>query len=191
MNAERLERRSVEIGFRAQLEERVLHGYAAVFDTETPIGGKAGFVERIRRGAFKRSLASGRDILGLKDHDPAAVLGRTKSRTLTLREDAHGLEFELSVPATTLGNDLLTMARRGDLGGVSFGFRVEEAGQRWQGRLRELIDVDLLEISIISSFPAYAQTVVNARAAEAWGAPSRLIFARRWLDTAGGADGLP
>src|SRR3546814_13626307 len=64
---------------------RKLTGYVAKFDTPTTIGG--GFTETIKRGAFAASLASDRDIIAMADHDPARVLGRTKSGSLTLRED--------------------------------------------------------------------------------------------------------
>jgi HK97 family phage prohead protease len=71
---------------------RTLTGYAAVFGQETRIGR---LVERIRPGAFAASLASGRDVLALLDHRPDVLLGRTRSGTLTLAEDAKGLRFDL------------------------------------------------------------------------------------------------
>ncbi len=73
---------------------RVLSGYAAVYGVDTKIGG---FTERIAPGAFKETLASGRDVLALADHDQRAVLGRTKTGTLTLHEDGHGLAFTLAL----------------------------------------------------------------------------------------------
>ena len=57
---------------------RVLSGYAAVFGVDTKIGG---FTERIAPGAFKETLASGRDVLALADHDQRAVLGCMKTGT--------------------------------------------------------------------------------------------------------------
>ncbi len=55
------------------------------------------FRERIAPGAFAASLDSGRDILALVDHDPKSLLGRTRSGTLTLREDDDGLAFDLAL----------------------------------------------------------------------------------------------
>jgi len=141
-------------------EGRKLVGYAAVFGAETRI---ADFREAIAPGAFSASLASGKDILALQDHDSGKVLARTKSGTLRLSEDTRGLRFEIDMPDTQLGRDLLTMAERGDVGGMSFGFHVREGGESWQGDRRELRSVELHEISVVQSFPAYPQTSVSAR----------------------------
>lgn len=139
---------------------RRLEGYAAVFNVETKI---ADFRETIRSGAFAQSLRGGDDILALADHDAARVLARTASKTLALAEDAKGLHFAFEAPDTTAGNDIVALAKRGDLGGASFAFRVRPNGDRWEGRNRELLAVELLEISVVSAWPAYPQTEVVAR----------------------------
>ena len=138
---------------------RKLTGYAAVFGKETRV---AGFTEVIRQGAFKESLA-GRDILCLVDHDPGRLLARTKSGTLRLEEDQTGLRFELDLPDTQEGRDILTLAERGDLGGMSFGFTVAKGGEQWQGERRELRSVNLHEISVVHAWPAYEDTSVQVR----------------------------
>lgn len=168
------ERRALAAELRAQ--GRRLVGYAAVFDAEARIG--EGWTEVIRPGAFAASLAGGRDVLALVDHDPARVLGRTRSGTLRLAEDARGLAFEIDVPDTQDGRDMLALAERGDLGGMSFGFVAKD--QRRQGDRRELRAVELHEISVIASFPAYDGTVVQARA-RGEVEPPRLAHARRLL----------
>ena len=81
MSADNIERR-VATGIQAS--GRTLTGYAAVFGAETRVGD---FIEKIKPGAFTRSLESGRDVLALADHDTSAVLGRTSSGTLALHED--------------------------------------------------------------------------------------------------------
>lgn len=139
---------------------RQLVGYAAKFGVPATIGG---FTETIKPGAFRASLASNPDVLALVDHDPRALLARTKSGTLRLVEDAEGLAFTLDVPATGLGSDILALAQRGDLGGCSFGFMV--VAEAWATPdQRQLIAVDLVEISIVQAWPAYSQTTVSARA---------------------------
>lgn len=148
------------IAAEVRAEGRKLMGYAATFDTETRIGT---MTEVIRPGAFKASLSASGDILALKDHDPSSVLGRTKSGTLRLSEDSRGLHFELDVPDTQTGRDVLALAERGDLGGMSFGFNVPEGGQDWQGRKRTLSKIDLAEVSVVSAWPAYQQTTIEAR----------------------------
>jgi HK97 family phage prohead protease len=170
------ERRAASLEIRAK--GRRLEGYAATFGTETRIAER--FTEVIVPGAFAASLKAGGDILALCDHDTGRVLARTRSGTLRLTEDRHGLAFSLDVPDTTAGRDVLALAERGDLGGMSFGFSVRQGGEHWQGDRRELRSVDLFEISIVSAFPAYPETSIAARARLA-SAP-RLAIARRYLD---------
>lgn len=151
---------------RAASGGRRLEGYAALFDVPAMIGdpGAGGFREIIRPGAFRASLAPGSDVLALADHNPAQVLGRTASGTLRLSEDAKGLAFDLDVPDTQAGRDMLALAQRGDIGGASFAFSVPKGGEAWQGAMRELRTVNLHEISVVSAHPAYSGTSVQARA---------------------------
>ena len=145
---------------------RRLQGYAALFDVPAMIGGPGagGFRELVKPGAFRAAIAPGADIVALADHNPAAVLGRTASGTLQLSEDAKGLAFDLDVPDTAAGRDMVTLAQRNDLGGMSFGFTVPKGGEIWQGDTRELHAITLHEISVVSAFPAYSGTSVQARA---------------------------
>lgn len=154
---------------------RQLQGYAATFGVEAKIGG---FTEIIAPGAFAESLRAGSDILALADHNPRAVLARTKSGTLKLSEDARGLAFAIDLPDTSIGRDVLALAERGDLGGMSFGFTVRKGGERWAGTRRELRSIDLREISVVSAWPAYENTEVHARSQ----APEGLIMLRRFLE---------
>ena len=102
-----------------------------------------------------------RDVIGVNDHDFSRVLGMTRSGTLKLNEDHHGLQFEIDVADTTLGRDVVTMVERNDHGGCLFGFRVVE--DRWNNDLRTLIEIDLVKISIVAGFSAYPNTSVQAR----------------------------
>ena len=152
------ERRTLAVEMRAK--GRKLEGYAATFGTETRIGDA--WTETIAAGAFSASLASGRDVLALVDHDSTRVLGRTRSGTLRLSEDTRGLAFEIHVPDTQAGRDVLALAERNDLGGMSFGFNAVD--EHRDGDRRELRAVDLFEISVVAAFAAYPNTVVQARA---------------------------
>ena len=156
MSTPDIERRGAAIGVKAS--GRTLSGYAATFNDPTAIGG---FTERIAPGAFTRSLASGRDVLALLDHRADVLLGRTRSGSLKLSEDAKGLRFELSLPETAAGRDVIALAERGDLGGMSFGFVATD--EAWDGDTRELRAVELHEVSIVQSWPAYQSTEVNLR----------------------------
>jgi uncharacterized protein len=151
----------VRAAAEVRTEGRRLTGYAAVFGVAARIGS---FNEVVAAGAFRASLASGGDVLALVDHDPSRLLARTSSGTLRLAEDAHGLRFDLDVPDTQIGRDVLALAERRDLGGMSFGFRVKQ--EAWPAKdRRELRAVDLVEVSVVHAFPAYAATSVDARAA--------------------------
>lgn len=146
----------------ATAKQRRLAGYAARFNTPARIGD---FTETIAPGAFRKSLETRADVLALKDHDTGVLLGRVKSGTLRLSEDASGLAFEIDMPQTSVANDLLELASRGDLSGMSFGFRVRPGGEQWSAdrTKRTLTDLDLIEISVASAFAAYPTTEVHAR----------------------------
>lgn len=173
------ERRSAPLEVR--VAGRKLEGYAALYGVEARIGGVR---ETIRRGAFTRSIKSGRDVLALVDHDASRVLARTRSGTLRLAEDTRGLAFDLDVPETAAGRDVLALAARGDLGGMSFGFTVPRGGETRDGEVRALEAVTLHEISVVQAWPAYDGTTVQARhAREPF--TLRLEHARRYLEAMG------
>lgn len=152
---------------------RRIEGYAATFNTDAHIGS---FVETILPGAFRAAL--GDDVLALLDHDTGKVLGRTRSGTLRLSEDTRGLAFSLDLPDTAPGRDVLALAERGDLGGMSFGFNVPKGGESWAGERRTLRTIGLREISIVSAWPAYPDTSLALRARDdAGGRRRRLIMA--------------
>lgn len=140
-----------------------LTGYAAIFNSEADLGG---FVEVVRNGAFRKSLEGGTNIRALYHHQGDALLGTTRGGTLKLKEDAHGLAFELALPDTTHGRDLAILVDRGDVAGCSFGFRVRDGGDRWEQRggqlVRELLDVELYEVTLTHD-PAYTDTTLAMR----------------------------
>lgn len=138
---------------------RRIEGYAATFGTEADLGS---FVETIAPGAFRDALAG--DVLAMLDHDPGKVLGRTRSGTLRLIEDQRGLAFSLDVPDTQAGRDVLALAERNDLGGMSFGFTIPKGGESWNGNRRSLSKIDLREISVVQAWPAYPDTEIALRA---------------------------
>lgn len=150
-----LERRAAELEIRAK--GRKLEGYAATFGVRARI---ADFEEEFRSGAFAESLKAG-DILGLVDHDPSKLLARTRNESLKLSEDTRGLHFEIALPNTTLANDILALAEAQSLGGGSVGFISQQ--DEWRGPLRTIHRAELREISVVSSWPAYEGTFVNAR----------------------------
>lgn len=149
---------------RSEGEKRTLAGYAAVFNSDTSIGGY--WIERIAPGAFAEAISS--DVRAMIDHDPGRIIGRTKSGTLRLSEDSRGLRIEVDVPNTTDGNDLWELVERGDVSGMSFGFRVtkQEWDESGETPVRTIQKVDLFEVSAVA-FPAYDDTTIGKRSLDA------------------------
>lgn len=156
-------------------------GYAAVFNEITDLGW---FREVIKPGAFSRALREAQDVRCLYNHDANAVLGRTKSDTLTLREDSKGLAFECDFPDTQLGRDLRASMDRGDVDQCSFGFIVRK--QTWTEEkmddgscldTRTIEDVDLFDVSIVT-YPAYEGTSCDVRSLWPEGEPADVLQVR-------------
>lgn len=147
---------------RADDEQERLVGYAAVFNSWSENLG--GFRERLAPGAFKKTLQERPDVRALMNHDPAQVLGRVKNGTLALEEDPQGLLMELTLPDTSYGRDLLELVRRGDIDGMSFGFRVVRDNWEMLDSMlsRTVQEVELIEVSAVT-FPAYPETQLSAR----------------------------
>ncbi|QEA00830.1 HK97 family phage prohead protease [Lysinibacillus fusiformis] len=147
-------------------ETNVIEGYAAVFNSPTDIWGM--FTEIIAPGAFEDAIASNDDIRALFNHDWNNVLGRTKSGTLRLSEDARGLKFEVDLPNTTLARDLSESLKRGDISQCSFGFIPTSETWDYEPEIpvRTINSVELHEISVVS-IPAYEDTEVSLRSKKA------------------------
>jgi len=144
---------------------RTISGYAVKWEMKSQVLGMYfKFREQVKKGAFLESLTND-DQRFLWSHDVSQVLGRTKNGTLRLKEDDVGLRFELDLPKTTLGNDTYESIKRGDVDGVSFGFRVEDDEVQEPEDdlpLRTVKKAKLLEVSAVA-FPAYPDSEVSAR----------------------------
>ena len=132
-------------------DSRILSGYAAVFNSESKDLG--GFTEMISPTAFEGVIERS-DVFAVLDHDRNKVLARSKmgKGSLELNIDEKGLQFRFESPNTTLGNDVLSMVKRGDLTDASFCFTVED--ESWQKRedgsyLRTINKIgDLFDVSV-------------------------------------------
>ena len=137
-------------------------GYAAVFNSDSePLP----FIERIMPGAFRKSLKSRNNIRMYLNHDSSMLLATSRAKTLRLMEDERGLKVEADLPDTTIGRDLSTLIKRGDVDSMSFGFSVPPKGDSWSddGSVRELKEVRLYEVSVVTGFPAYQATSASVR----------------------------
>lgn len=113
-------------------------GYAAIFDAPDHGG------DIVRRGAFSRAvggLAGGRGTLPLlRQHDRRRRIGSVEA----LSEDDRGLR----VTGRLAAGEMLSAGE-----GLSFGYRVRRATSlpAERGTYRELIDVDLIEVSVVTN----------------------------------------
>lgn len=156
--AKKLETRTIETEFelRDEGDGMTFSGYAALFDSPShPLP----FIERIKPGAFTRSLKSRNNVFMYYNHDSSEILASTRAGTLRLYEDQRGLRVEADIAPTSTGKDVSTLIKRGDLAGMSFGFSVPSGGDEWNedGTERTLTSVRLGEVSVVSQ-PAYGST---------------------------------
>lgn len=148
--------------FRADADTGRISGYAALFDTETDLGG---FREAIAPGAFTKTIAEKADIRALFNHNADYVLGRTSAGTLRVWEDDRGLRYEVEPQETAFGQDLVKQIKRGDITQSSFGFYIMK--EEWQYSdnelpLRVIREAELFDVSPVT-YPAYPQTTVGVR----------------------------
>ena len=113
-------------------------GYAALF------GRRDAGRDTIRQGAFARTLAERTAPLPLFwQHRADLRIGWVS----IVAEDERGLRVvaEIDNPEGAAALSL----KRGDVTGLSFGYRARRARQTAEGR--ELLDIDLLEVSLVTS----------------------------------------
>ena len=148
-----------------ETDEMKIEGYFVVFNSETELYD--GMFEEISDKAFKDIDLS--DVRALADHDTAKVLGRTKSNTLKLSVDDKGLYGEITINKNdTEAVNLYERVKRQDIDQCSFGFNIlnETMEQRADGTTKWTItEIELFEVSVVT-FPAYADTAVEARSAQ-------------------------
>ncbi len=138
-------------------------------------------------GAFRDSLASGRDVKALLNHDAKAIpLGRLQNGTLTLTDSDAGLDMRKyqSDKSISSHRDVYASVKRGDLSEMSFAFGCDEDdfsddsynGQRCQ--VRNVRRAKLFDVSVVTSpFYGAGATDVAARTAAAAEVEGR----KKWL----------
>lgn len=138
-------------------------GYFAVYNSRSVDLG--GFVEVIKPGAFNRNFGPDADVRSIYNHNRDCILGRTKNGTLRLSGNNKGGLAECDLDERrTYDNDLIISLGRGDIDGMSFGFRT--ISDNWMVKdginVRELLDVKLSSADPVT-FPAYQATSVSLR----------------------------
>lgn len=161
-----IERRGgVPAEIRAEGDGIKVSGYAAVFGQEADIAGM--FREVIEPGAFTDALKTD-DVVFLVNH-AGLPLARTRSKTLKLVEDDHGLRIETVLDAEDPDvKAIVGKMKRGDLDKMSFAFRatVQVWDDSQEPPLRTIKKAELFDVSIVTS-PAYDGTDIGLRSLEA------------------------
>lgn len=126
------------------------------------------FYEKFKIGAFRDHLRTNPDVKMFNNHNTDQILARTKNNTLTLSESDVGISFRSTLNDTSYANDLMKAIKRGDIDGMSFGFRyiTREWGMDDGKELLIVEKAELREISPVSE-PAYEDTEVYQRSCEA------------------------
>lgn len=160
--------RAVGADFQTREDGAAPHisGYFSVFGSIYEIA--PGMTESFAPGAFRETLEDG-DIRALTNHDSTLVNGRTKARTLELREDERGLWADITINREDRdAMNVYARVQRGDVDQCSIGFDIleEDSEYREDGSVHWTIrKVKLYEVSICT-FPAYPETNITARAAQ-------------------------
>lgn len=158
--------RHVEFRMSEGSDGNTLEGYAAVFNDWTDIRDHMGtYRERIRPGAFKRSIGMRTPVLQF-DHGQHPLLGSLPLGTITtLREDKNGLFVRARLSDNWLVEPFRDAIRDRAVTGMSFRFRAvqDQWGHDAEGReTREVIEADVPELGPVV-FPAYVNTAVAVR----------------------------
>lgn len=117
-----------------------VEGYASLFGVEDLNG------DVVQRGAFRESIfaRAGAPLPMLLDHRAEPV-----GEWFYLAEDSRGLFVRGYVSAETKrGREVIRLLERGSVDGLSIGFIARRARQR-AGRGRDLLEIDLWEVSIV------------------------------------------
>lgn len=128
-------------------------GYASTFGN-TDLGNDV-----VMPGAFDRTLADGHSVKFLHSHDPRLVLGKPT----TLKSDKKGLFGTFKLSKTQLGADTHELLKDGALDSFSIGYMAREYDFTDSGEVRQLTDIELLEVSVVAMPMNPLATVTNVK----------------------------
>lgn len=152
-----------------------LVGHAIVFDSwSLDLGG---FIERIRPQAANRIINEQSDIRTLWNHNTDIPLARTSAKSMRYWKDSTGVAVSV-VPPSWASNHVESV-QRGDVTGMSFGFRKIEDEWTMDGHIpqRDLLDMLVSEFSAVA-FPAYPATDIRVGQGS-----NRLSWLTQWHKT--------
>ena len=144
-----------------KVESRRIEGFIPYNSESSDIG----FYEVLDPHCFDKTLRESKDIRALFNHTDENILARTKNNSLHFENREDGLYFNFEAPNTTIGNDVLEMAKEDLLSGTSFGMIVmNDEWRTVEGRqCRKVKEARLIEVSVLTSLPAYPDSAVYCR----------------------------
>lgn len=137
-----------------------LLGYAITYDQpyefNHPRMGRIS--ERMAAGSWARTIRNKADIRLMVNHD-GIPLARTRSGTLRLTNDSHGVLVEARLdPASPRVQEVRSAMARGDLDQMSAAFVAVREKFDPEARSREILEVRGLDVSVVT-YPANEATV--------------------------------
>ncbi len=144
--------------------EKILEGYAVVFDSPTVLYEYDGieYKEIIAKDAFDN--ADLKDIVLKYNHgDAKGILARTRNGSLQITIDNHGLKFRATLLNTQSSNEIYECVKNGLLDKCSFAFRCEEDAYNQETHTRTILKIKRVYDLSVVDIPAYDDTNVEAR----------------------------
>lgn len=139
--------RDFDLDIKAAGESGLFSGYGSVF------GNVDAYKEIVMPGAFTRSLEElerkGRKVPVLWSHQMDEPIGVYNN----LQEDDHGLKVEgqLLIDSDPQAKRIHAHLVAGSVSGLSIGYRVRKSSYDEETRVRSLLDLDLVEISLVTN----------------------------------------
>lgn len=137
--------KSFPVEYKVDEEKREIEAYVSIFDYVD--SGK----DRVKKGAFTKTIQEDKmrkksRIKALWQHDPKSPVGKPR----VIEEDSTGLLTVTPISKTTLGNDLLVLAKDGVITETSIGYgTIKEQWNNDEG-VRDLLELKLWEYSYVT-----------------------------------------
>lgn len=171
-----IERKRLAKPFKVTATEdkaRTFTGHGSVFDAPHPTSSWAlpsDYMDVVRPGAFKRTLAEHKRRGTLPamffNHDWDHLVGAYTA----VGEDADGLAIEGKIATSArqpTGEDLYELVAMGALTGLSIGFKPTKVKIDEKAHIRELLEVDLPEVSFATIPGQGAARITDVKSADA------------------------
>ncbi len=147
-----LETKFCRVGGVTVGDDAMIEGYASLWGSIDQGG------DEVLKGAFAASLASGRKVRMLWQHDPAQPIGVWED----VREDDRGLWVRgRLLTEVARAHEAAVLLAAGALDGLSIGYRTKRSEKDGRGR-RLLTEVELWEVSLVT-FPMLPQARVGTK----------------------------